>query len=441
MTPESTARRLRRAPSPSALPSLGPPRAFGIELLNNRYPALHGIRVLAILLVIQLHLTIWFRKAGFNPIGKWQGLSANAWPGMDLFFILSGFLIGTILLHSGGVSDRRKLVRFYLRRALRILPLYYVVLAILVAWHGLTPQELERFPRELFYLTNYPFRFEYVMEWSWSLSLEEHFYLAVPVVILLLHLLRSHRARIAVLVAAWASALGVRLAVYALHPGAWTHNEFFREIYTPTHARYDTLIAGILIAYLHFNFKEVLTGWFRRAWVRRVSLLLPLAFLAVVVNPFDPGVDVVIFRSQWLRHVFYLGTATSLVYGPLLLWALCARDRWTKILGARFFLLFASLGYGVYLVHVPVLEELVCPLFGALHRRAIVPGPVLWLAALAVTVGVSVLLSWGLHLVVERPALWLRQRFVASDTPPAEVLRPEGGWPASAPPIRPARRA
>jgi len=389
-----------------------PPRKLGIELLNNRYPVLHGIRVLGILLVVQIHVTTWFKKVGIELLGPWQALSMNAWLGMDIFFVLSGFLIGTLLLHSGGMTDGRKLLRFYLRRSLRILPLYYVVLFLIAAIYGLEPVQKKHYLHELFYLTNYPFRFDYTMEWSWSLSLEEHFYLAVPVLIILLNRLRSHRARITALLVVWASALLVRLGVYALHEGEWTHIAYFQKIYTPTHTRYDTLVAGILIAYLHYHFRDRITAWYQHAWVRRVSLALPLGLLLLLANPFDLGADVVIFRYQWLRHIFYIGTVTTIVYCPLLLWALCAHDRWTRVLGSRAFLWIASLGYGIYLVHIPVFESLVRPLFVRIHELGVVPDLALWTLAVLVTVAVSMVVSWVLHVIFERPALWVRERFV-----------------------------
>jgi peptidoglycan/LPS O-acetylase OafA/YrhL len=156
------------------------------SLLANHFPPLHGVRVLAILLIVQLHLSLYSAMGGLNLLGPSWTVSVNTWFGMDMFFVLSGFLIGKILLFSIEKQRKRYVARFYIRRAFRILPLYYVVFGLLVLLLGLTPFQQENLVHELLYLTNYPFSDEYLMPWSWSLSVEEHFYIAAPLVLILL---------------------------------------------------------------------------------------------------------------------------------------------------------------------------------------------------------------------------------------------------------------
>ena len=115
-------------------------------------------------------------------------LSLTLFFGMDLFFVLSGFLIGTILLVSLERHGRQMVGNFYLRRAFRILPLYYVVLTVLALVTPLTALQRHHLPLEYLYLTNFVpdlQRTSVVMIWGWSLALEEQFYLIVPLLLVI----------------------------------------------------------------------------------------------------------------------------------------------------------------------------------------------------------------------------------------------------------------
>src|SRR5580704_8666574 len=87
---------------------------FDLDLLDNRYPALHGMRVLVILSIVQYHVTLSFTFGHGIPMDQnWAATSLNLWFGMDLFFVLSGFLIGSILLRATE-SGTSNVGRFYM---------------------------------------------------------------------------------------------------------------------------------------------------------------------------------------------------------------------------------------------------------------------------------------------------------------------------------------
>src|SRR3954468_18717003 len=100
----------------SAPPAKATLRSFlALDLLDNRYPALHGLRVLAIVTVVQFHITRIFAGEQGIPIEKSSmDASLTIFFGMDLFFLLSGFLIGSILLRSLQLNGTTNLKRFYL---------------------------------------------------------------------------------------------------------------------------------------------------------------------------------------------------------------------------------------------------------------------------------------------------------------------------------------
>src|ERR1700722_14581028 len=115
---------------------------LSLDLLDNRVPSLHGLRVFAILTVIQFHVTwIFAGEQGIRLDTNWVRSSLTVFFGMDLFFMLSGFLIGSILLRSLEVDGRQRVGRFYMRRVFRTFPSYYIVLTLLVLVTHLTKMQ------------------------------------------------------------------------------------------------------------------------------------------------------------------------------------------------------------------------------------------------------------------------------------------------------------
>src|SRR5687767_14913517 len=153
-------------------------------LIRPYYPALDGLRGVAILLVVIYH--------NFGFISQ----SYFGWLGVDLFFVLSGFLITDILLRT--VNDPKFLSNFYMRRVLRIFPLYYAsLLLFLFIVAPLTSDKIEW----NYYQENQVYLWTYLQNWLyifkepgsaailnhyWSLAVEEQFYIFWPLVILLL---------------------------------------------------------------------------------------------------------------------------------------------------------------------------------------------------------------------------------------------------------------
>jgi peptidoglycan/LPS O-acetylase OafA/YrhL len=391
-------------------PSKEPPLEkgfFSLDLLDNRYPALHGLRVLAIITVIQFHVT-WIFAGEQGVILDWgffEG-SQKIFFGMDLFFILSGFLIGSILLRSLQVSGTQNLRRFYLRRIFRTFPSYYVVLTILAVAVHLTADQRRHLPWEYLYGTNFLslHRPSVVMFWGWSLALEEQFYLTVPLLFFVLHRLKTDRARIGLLTVIWLSALVVRLAIY-WRGRPWGDFALYGAIYFRTYTRFDTLVLGIILAFVHNRYGAAITAWLEEP-IHRVTLALPsLACLWLVVRP-------AMFGPQYVQlvHVFCWGTVTSLMYFPMLL-LLLHGDGWIhRWLGQDYWRRVATLGYGVYLVHIPIIDYVLVPAARALQARH-VSMLVVWPASLVIATVGSLVVAYGLHVLVEKPSLAIRERF------------------------------
>jgi peptidoglycan/LPS O-acetylase OafA/YrhL len=379
---------------------------FDLDLLDNRYPSLHGMRVLAIVSVVQWHTTQFLVVDHGLPLNpSWASASLSVFFGMDLFFVLSGFLIGSILMRSLDRSGLEHVRRFYLRRAFRTFPSYYVVLTFLALAYSLSPAQLYNLPFEYVYLTNYrtTHREDLLMAWGWSLAVEEQFYLVVPFLFLLLRKIGSDRARLTLLATMWISALVIRL-LESMPPRGWWSALPSAALYTRTHTRFDTLVAGIILAFVHARWHESIARWLERPLARAMLALPSLACLWVLMNPR-------IFGDRDLPGVqcVYWGTLTSLMYMGWVLLLLDGGNGWIqRALSIRPFRRIATLGYGVYLVHVP-LFDVIARLVGMLLQKHW-SMQVIWPISVALLMVTSLGVSYLLHLIVDKPSLRLRDR-------------------------------
>jgi peptidoglycan/LPS O-acetylase OafA/YrhL len=387
--------------------------------LANHYPALHGLRVLAVVTIVQIHVSGALLEWHLLPRGPFYERSTSLWFAMDLFFLLSGFLIGTMLLRDDGAIDPRGVGRFYLRRSFRIVPPYFAVLTALALLGPASHAQRAGLWREYLYLTNYvaapgpP-----VMSWAWSLCVEEHFYLAVPLLVAALGRLRAAGSRTLALVVLWLSGVLVRAAdVALLHPRAG-FDELFCEVYPRSHLRYDILVAGVLAAHLQRQHGAAIAARLAHRRWRLAAWALGLVCLRLLLTP-PRGTSLRLWAALWW------GGLTSVFYLPVVLVLINRPGAIGRQLGRRGFLYGATFGYGVYLVHVPVIDRLVKPVLVRLaiawwhSTRTLAPVWLLWPLGVALTMVLSTALSYALHLLVEKPFLALRDRVTAAPGGPA----------------------
>ena len=193
-----------------------------------RYPGLDFLRALAIVLVVNCHVATTF---GSRP--EYRPLQLGG-KGVDLFFVLSGWLLGRQLIRELRDTNTIDLRRFWYRRWLRTLPAYYAVLAFTYAWQIVRGNYDLRWSYWFFgqtYLTDLPY-----FGISWSLCVEEHFYLAVAPVLLLFWRVRLSLVLLPVLLVL---PYVCRLMGWLVHPDGGG---------IETHARYDPCAVGVLLA-------------------------------------------------------------------------------------------------------------------------------------------------------------------------------------------------
>ncbi|MDB4945632.1 MAG: acyltransferase 3 [Labilithrix sp.] len=386
-----------------------PGRSFlSLDLLDNRYPSLHGLRVLAIVSVVQFHVTwIFAAEQGIRLDHDFTVSSLTVFFGMDLFFMLSGFLIGMILFRSLEKNGHQNLKRFYIRRVSRTFPAYYVVLTYLALTTALTASQLRHLPLEYVYATNFLslLRNDIIMFWGWSLALEEQFYLTVPILFFVLHRIKGDPLKLTLLLSVWLLALVIRLHVF-LHRGPWSDLSLYEALYFRPHTRFDTLVAGIVLAFVHHRFGDRVTAWLKAPFHRALLGMMSLGCLWLLVQPW-------MFGNQHLQlvHVFAWGTVTSVMYfGWLLLLIHGDTDGFVhRLLSAPIFRRIATLGYGVYLVHIPICDQVIVPAARLLQNRHW-PMVIVWPLALAGLMLTSLGLAYVMHVLIEKPSLRIRER-------------------------------
>ena len=378
-----------------------PPRATAV---SNRIPVLDGIRGVAILLVLLFHFSVYgggLAVSGAAIDRAYYRLAGAGWMGVDLFFVLSGFLITGILYDAKGSAHYFR--NFYARRVLRIFPLYYfalliftVVLPIALPEHrGL--QMIERdAPWYWTYLSNVSIARDGWPQYGaighfWSLAVEEQFYLLWPLVVLRF----GRRPLQALCVTCIVGALIVRTVASA--SGEVT------AAFVLTPARLDALAIGAYVA-LAQRSPGGLAGLRGRA--RSAALWLGGAIVGL---------------SVWRRGFAAYDPVVSSVglsvlagfFGALLILALTARSNAVvaRFLGARWLRFFGQYSYALYVVHHPILFFM--PGLTWLSFVPTILGSVLLRQAafLVIATGVSIvvaLVSW--HLI-EKHFLELKGRF------------------------------
>ncbi|MEO7063744.1 MAG: acyltransferase [Dokdonella sp.] len=376
------------------MPTADPARASG----RTYWPALDGLRGLAIIVVV-LHNTTGIEVRDTLPEKLWTFVVDAGWVGVQLFFVLSGFLITGILLRSRGKA--RALRSFYARRALRIFPLYYLFLAgrfVLIPLF--VPSTAVPFGEELpfwLYLSNWgdllattPLA---AMGHFWSLAVEEQFYLVWPALAMVLQVRTFAWVCVGIAIAALASRVGMRVAGV---PDKW--------MYAATFARADALSLGALAAIALRN--EKTRELYRR--VRMPSLVVAGLGL-VAVMAYAHGLS----RFEWLvQSVGY--SLLAVLFAVLVTESATEVPRgWRRWLAHPALRLVGKYSYAIYIIHVPVKYVLVNEVFDQPMFLDTAHSIVADMAFIGLVAAISFALAALSFVAIERPILRLKNRVSA----------------------------
>lgn len=370
-----------------------------------RIRALDGLRGIAILLVMLYHQTV---LVGSTDIDRFVGFwTLSGWIGVDLFFVLSGFLITGILYDSKGTGSYFR--NFYARRVLRIFPLYYVVVAfsLLILPH-IPHWKLDNLARingdEVWYwtyLSNFSiaahdaFRHG-ILDVSWSLAIEEQFYLVWPLLVLLL----SRRSLLTLCAGVMVTALAWRsgLVLAGVPP-------LSVSVLTPS--RLDSLATGAGIALLARSPSglDCLARWATPILTVSAAGLLAIAVWSGGFDPYGPPMATVGY------------TALAALFGSVLVLILTAERTRLRIrlLEQRPLVALGKYSYALYLFHLPIRAVIRDKIYGpdqfAVVLGSSLPGQLVFYISATLISFAAAWLSWHLF---ETHFLALKCRFGVS---------------------------
>ena len=344
--------------------------------MPEKTPQLDAVRGVAVLLVIMVHATAKY------PSLHLERMFAAGWMGVDLFFVLSGFLITRILLRTKRFPGYFK--NFYARRCLRIWPLYYsLLLFMFVGIPLLRPSEAATvFERRSSPWWSYPLFLQNFLVptptmatgplgVTWSLAIEEQFYLVWPWVVR--YCSRSQLRRIAVAVICVSPALRLYLSLHHVN------------VYSNVFCRLDGLMAGSLLALFLHSRASCPPRFLKLAWV----CLVVAAPLALLANALD---------ALWAVLSFTAIAAAGFIFVSLF-----SPQRWLHAAMTNRLLVYTgTISYGLYLLHkIP---------FDMAQTLQLARYPVLTLPIGLVAAYAMAALSWN---GLERPFLRLKRLYVS----------------------------
>lgn len=343
---------------------------------HQRIRSLDLLRALAIILVINAHTVLAF---GAPPALAPLQLGGT---GVDLFFVLSGWLLGRQLLRELSTHNTINLQRFWYRRWLRTLPAYYTVLFLTFLQQILLKSHPDIRYSYLYFLQNYhelPY-----FSISWSLCVEEHFYLLVGPFLLLLY--RMRRLRWWLLTIVLGTPILCRLA------GWYTTGE-------ETHVRWDECAMGVCLAAINVFMPSL--------WKKLCSFAPLIALLGLMAYGLN-------FYARWHPELGirdYDKVVYAIIFSSFILLGNCSRWWQTSLYvpGSSY---IATRAYSLYLLHPEILALL--KRFG--HE---LPFPLFLLSA---WIG-SCVLAELLYRTVELPCMNLRERFSPSSSEPSKPLQ------------------
>jgi peptidoglycan/LPS O-acetylase OafA/YrhL len=371
---------------------------------GSRYAALDGVRAFAVLPVVVAHAKVSWLHAGGGA-------------GVEVFFVLSGFIITYLLLAEHEQTGEVALRRFWLRRVLRLAP---ALLTLIVAVDALMllgssfsndpafVQTLRATPSVMLYFANWMVVSTQsgYLGWFgplWSLSVEEQFYLVWPIVLVLA--LRYSRPRLALCVCA---ASGVMVCT-AWRAAAFDASNMYSTFATQFHL--DMLLLGVLLAtLLRSRHQSWVQLWSR--WLVWPSLAYVVA-IWFVMPPFDDPEHVLLIRSYYSLGLPLLGLSSVAIIGYLMT---SPASRLAKFFSTRPFTSTGRISYGIYLWHYPII-------LGLRHFETLNPNEVLMIALVTtyVVAGASwVLIEKPLNRHFHRRLLWQEGKW-QSDGPNARV--------------------
>jgi len=318
------------------------------NIIQKRYYGLDHLRALAITYVFLYH---YFILSDGQP--AWlPDFAKFGWSGVDLFFVLSGFLISSQLFAQIKKEQQLSFKIFFVKRVFRIIPAYLITLALYFCIPMFREKEsLPPLWKFLTFTQNIGLNLKDYGTFShaWSLCVEEHFYLFLPLILLLLQISNSMKRSYWLLIALFAFGFVIRLYSYNNLYQPNTASDFpwiywYKYIYYPTYNRLDGLLSGVAIAGIYQFYPAV---WSKISNYGNLTFILSLLVLAASYN--------ICYHQQTFSASIYGFTVVSVGYGLLLIAAIspsCFLYKWNSKVTS----FIATLSFAIYLIHKGVIH-------------------------------------------------------------------------------------
>jgi peptidoglycan/LPS O-acetylase OafA/YrhL len=360
---------------------------------DKRLHGLDHLRAFAISYVLVYHY------GGLFPHPQWVArVSDFGWTGVDLFFVLSGYLIGGQLLRTTARGQRILIGEFYLKRFFRIVPAYLVVVAIYLLIPGVrefgTIAPLWKFLTFTQNLGMHP-ETSRAFSHAWSLCVEEHFYLLLPILLMALTARRSSKMTACAAGSIFVGGVIVRGISWLIWDAAdKTFPSWMEWIYYPTYTRLDGLLVGVCAAglqcYAPSRWDQLTRRWH---WLAALGLALLVGAQALLTERTSFGASVFLFPL------------IAVAYGCLLIAAVSPRSFMYRT-SLTLTSIMATLSYSLYLTHKAVIHVTQA----ALSPMGVEPNSNFMFVLALIT---SLASAWLLHVAIEQPFMRLRSRLVA----------------------------
>ncbi len=361
-----------------------------------RNNSLDLIRLVAILLVLGRHADISVPKDDIFGTAFMHYWAQGGWVGVDIFFVLSGFLVSGLIFREWKTHHTIDLKRFITRRFLKIYPSFLILIlsTIIISQKTVEPVAIKSVLVELFFFQNY---FPGIWNHTWSLAVEVHFYLILILMCKLLIHLKDRGGNpfkyippiflfIALL------SLYFRGQAINIQPSTFYQNFF------PTHLRLDSLMFGVLLSWF-WNFKD-LSSYLQK---RSLKLFLVILGFTLITPAFIFQLDVTPWISVYGVTLFYVG-AGMIILGSIN----------SKTLSEGFFAKISKLGsysYSIYIWHmivraylIPQFYKLVSPFYSSIS----------WQTNVFLYITGSIFFGLVMAYLVEYPILIARDRYFSN---------------------------
>lgn len=385
---------------------------FRFDPIPGSIASLDGLRAIAILLVLFRHGVRPFYVTGEPAIGLlgWDAMTpmVNGWAGVDLFFVLSGFLVSFHILKRWSAEFRFGDLRDYLvKRILRIVPAYYgwlfLIAAGLLPFYQISPSVVRsQLAMHLLFLQDYyPSR---IVVAFWSLGVEEKFYLSIPLLVVPIARIKSPHARARWIALLTLVPLALRIATYQAQAPFAGYEDCFWTMRSPFHLALDSLLVGTLCAFLVRDRRHF--PWLNAPRAPRRLLLAGSAVLIALLGFVPLLNEINVFNSTVLFSLLAWG------FGAVLLALVLEPSLGAGPLSSRAALIVSKLSYTLYLVHMCFIGASLS-LVRAIPGYDALPRGVQFLIYFPVFAAISTLAALALHFAVEKPFLILKDNYHA----------------------------